>query len=266
MATLFDALLAVARAVEALQESTADSGTASTLTDAKIAARGFKGGYFTGGTLFMIEASGSPIENTTRYISNSTTSGVFTFTPAFTSACPAAGDWYGVMTDLYPKQVIIGKINETLRDYGDATAEDTSMTAAADTYDYNLPSAAARDLRQVWTGTSPTWDMHTRWEVTAGSAGTVLRFLDEPDAGDTIKLIYLAKHSTVKNDTDTVNAEIDVLALDTAARIVRWRLEQPGADEKRLTALLNDLMARGALQKKARPKNYPKRTPIFPSG
>jgi len=262
MASMWDALVGVARAIEAMQEDIAEGGSVITVVDSKLGTKGLPAGAFVGGTVFIDTAVGIVPVHNSRYVSGYTSAGTITAYSNFDlGACGSAGDWYGVTGNFYPRSIMAGKINEALGEMGDVPAEDISLTSTGLT-DYTLPAAARRDLRQVWTGTPPDYELNTRWQT---AKGDTLRFLDEPGAGDTIKLIYMAKHPRVWADADTVQADIDYLAVAAGVKLVRWRLEQPGSDKDRLTQLLNDLMTRQVERKRARPSDTPKRTPIFPS-
>ena len=146
---------------------------------------------------------------------------------------------------------------------------DTSLTTLTDTLEYNLPVAAKRDLRQVWLArqTAAPWEwerqlrVRTEWAAT-GSVG-VLIFPEQPRVGYKIKLVYMAPY--VANSgliSDYVSA--DWLGLAAAEKLARWRLEGPGADERDLTALLNNLTLRVAQGRRRHPLAAAPRFPVLP--
>jgi len=189
---------------------------------------------------------------------------------------PAAGARYGVMTRRYPREVMSAKVNEALVELGDVpTMDTTSLTTATDQLEYNLPVAARRDLRQVWLArqTAAPWEWERQLRVRAepgtglGAVG-VLLFPEQPQlrAGYKLKLVYLAPHPAVENDYDLVSDYVsaDWLGLAAAEKLARWRLEGPGADERDLTALLNNLTLRVAQARRRHPVAAAPRFPVLP--
>ena len=102
------------------------------------------------------------------------------------------------------------------------------------------------------------WEPVLTAYVEHGAANAVgsLIFPYQPRSAYKIKLVYVAPHGFIQADTDKVNDYIsaDWLAVEAAIKCVRFRVQSPGGEDKRLTPLLNDLMNRAAqLRKRHRP-------------
>ena len=274
MTTLFAALVNAARNLEALTEGAATGGSTTTIIDSALAYLGWNDSDFVGGHAYLIKdaagAAAAPEAESRLVTGYSGTSGTLT-TSAF-SAAVAALDWYGVTTNRYPRAQIVSKLNQALQDFGDVpTVDTTSLTTLTDTLEYSLPVACKGDLRQVWLAreTAAPWE----WEpqltpyVEWAAANTVgnLIFRSQPRVGYKIKLVYMAPHPFVSGDTDKISdyVSVDWLALETAARSVRWRLQQPGEDQQAMTALLNDLLNRSDMAKRRNMAQLPQTFPRF---
>lgn len=272
MPILFDAIHAVGRALEAIHENIAEGGTTTTIVDTDLVNLGWGTDDFKGGTALIIRdaagAGAAPEKQSRQVTAYAAGSGTIT-TDAFTVA-PASGDWYGVMTNRYPRGLIVSKVNQTLAEFGDIPTEDiSSLTTASGTREYNLPIAAKKDLRQVWLArnTAAPWN----WEpvmtayVEGANANTVgnLIFPYQPRAPYKLKLVYMAAHPLVTADADYISeyVSLDWLALDAAAKCVRARLESPGANEKRAVSLLNDLLQQAERARNRRPRFAPQPFP-----
>jgi len=275
MTTLFDVLLQTARALEALQEgvTSAASGGNTTLVDSQLVVRGFTDDdFFNGGTLLYQPATAA--NRGSRLVADYTgATGTLTLAAALADT-PAQGARYGVLTRRYPRELLSGKINEALAELGDVPTVDTaSLTTASDQLEYNLPVAARRDLRQVWLArqTAAPWEWERQLRVRAepgtglGAVG-VLLFPEAPRAGYKLKLVYLAPHPLVGADADLISDYVspDWLGLAAAEKLARWRLEGSGADERDLTALLNNLTLRLAQGRRRHPVATAPRFPVLP--
>jgi hypothetical protein len=275
MTTLFDVLLQTARALEALQEgvTSAASGGNTTLVDSQLVVRGFTDDdFFNGGTLLYQPATA--VNRGARLVADYTgATGTLTLAAALADT-PAQGARYGVMTRRYPRELLSGKVNEALAELGDVGTLDISQTTLANQLQYNVPVAAKRDLRQVWLArsTTPTqtggWERQLRVRVEPGPATSVgvLSFPEQPRVGYTIKLVYNAPHAAVAADADAISDYVspDWLGLAAAEKLARWRLEGPGADERDLTALLNNLTLRLAQGRRRHPVATAPRFPVLP--
>jgi len=270
---LFDVLLQTARALEALQEGVTSvaSGTNLVVVDAQLVVRGFADDdWFNGGTLLYQGATAA--NQVSRLVSDyAGTTGTITVAAALPET-PALGARYGVLTRRYPREVMVGKINEALAELGDVPAVDTSLTTASATLEYSLPVATKHDLRQVWLAraTAAPWNwerqlrVRTEWSV-EGALG-VLLWPEQPRVGYKIKLVYRTPHAPLAADATLLSeyVSLDWLGLAAAEKLARWRLEGPGADERDLTALLNNLTLRVAQARRRHPVATAPRFPVLP--
>lgn len=196
-------------------------------------------------------------------------SGTVTFeqTPIFNLA-PGRGDTYGVSTRRYPLYLMFQKLNEAISEIKAYLLDQTDIPVSTIT---NNEIALADNVRifGIWNGhtaISPQdWRNVARYQHVNGK----VRFYDTL-VMDTLRIKYFADVPEVVSETDCLPQQIDAtwLAYETAVKCVRWRLFQPGADEKSLTTQVNDLMARAA---KARanlnlyqPVKTAMKLPVFP--
>jgi len=160
-----------------------------------------------------------------------------------------AGDTYGVMTRRYPRWLLIQKLNEALREIKQYLLDSTDI-AVSSLVQNEVALADSVRVHSVWLGYTQTtpmdWNMVTRYRHANGR----LQFYDYL-FGDTLRIRYYGDTTPVSSETDTLPATLDPmwLAYETAVKVARWRLFQPGADEKAQTTLINDLMARRDRQK-----------------
>jgi hypothetical protein len=277
MTTLFDALVSTARELEALHESKATgTGSAAQIIDARLTNLGWQNDDFIGGTALVILNSDAPAtapQSQSRTISGFTaSSGTITVDSIF-GGTPALDDWYGLITNRYPRGLLVSKINEALREAGDVPTVDVTLTTLTDTLEYSLPVTAKRDLRQVWLARSlaAPWDweqqMTARAEWTAASGVGTLLFPTQPPVGYKIKLVYMGLHAHVGVDSDLINDYVSLDWLGTAAALkcARFRLPQTGGDDKTQTPIINDLMAREIAARKRRRMYAPPNFPILPA-
>jgi hypothetical protein len=272
--TLFEVLVQTARALEALHENSATGGSTTTIVDTKLTILGWNDDDFNGGTAFIIRdagGAGAAPENESRFITDYVASTGTVTVDAF-SAAVAAGDWYGVTLNRYPRGAMVSKINEALRELGDVpTVDTTSLTTLSNTLEYALPVAAKRDLRQVWLARSLTapwkWEQQlgVRQEWAAANTAGNLIFPSQPVVGYKIKLVYMAPHPQVQADTDVISdyVSIDWLALDAARKAARLRLEGSGADDTGLSRLINDLTAQTQMAMRRRMMPIPSAQPVL---
>jgi hypothetical protein len=176
-----------------------------------------------------------------------------------------------VLTRRYPREMLSAKVNEALAELGDVPQVDISLITASNQWEYDLPVPARHDLRQVWLArrlaTPYDWEPQLRVRPsTSASAGTaVLLFPEQPRVGFKIKLVYADLHAAIALDADLVSdyLPVDVLGLAAAEKLARWRLEGPGADERDLTALLNNLTLRLAQGRRRHPAAAAPRFPVL---
>ncbi len=277
--TLFDVLARTARYLEALQEGLSNAlGTTLTLVDTRLDYYGWDTDDFRGGTLFLF--SGADAKKT-RICSAYAVGGTITVDEAASGAI-ASGVSYGIMSKRYPRGLLVSKINQALTDLGDVPIEDTSLTTLSNTKEYALPSSdLAHDLRQGWLARSTVapWDWEPYLNVRLGwgndpAAPPSLIFGAQPPVGYKIKVVAAVPYQSVSNGvTGPITADsttikdmwlgLDGLALQAAAACARFRLDGPGSDAQKQTAMLNDLVARAERAMKRHPKQMPQKFPIF---
>lgn len=134
-----------------------------------------------------------------------------TVDPAF-SAAVASGDTYELLTAR--RADIVAAINAGVRAAGETwlvpTVDTSTVTIAEDDYDYNLPSGLVRLLTvAVRGGTDEAYRFvgGQQWWVSGTPGGPqVLLFdtLNGLEAGDTIRLEYLARPSELSSDSTSL--------------------------------------------------------------
>jgi hypothetical protein len=262
--------------------TSAASGGNTTVVDSQLVVRGFTDDdFFNGGTLLY--QSGTAANRASRRVSDyAGATGTLTLEAAL-AVTPAQGDRYGVMTRRYPREVMVGKLNEALAEIGDIVIDQlsTQVTVAGQLL-YTLPvdvcygTATLRDLselRQVWLHQT---DMNSpgvpQYRVRRLTQAPQILFPEEPLVGYKIRYVGLLRYPvTVAADADVLpqaaishTHSLDPLALATAEKLARWRLEGPGAEERDLTALLNNLTLRLAQARRRHPRQMPAAFPVLP--
>lgn len=204
--TLFDAVLAVARAVGEVEVGTADSnGTTTTLIDSNL---GGDDDDWNGGTLFHIDDE--EFSEITDYASSS---GTVTILDAFTSATQS-GDRYGIMDKEYRLTKLISAVNYVLTDIRVPKVDTSTVEVASGQSEYTLPTDC-HDLRQVhyqWeddTNDNQWVSVNFNVEKTAkGSANTLILPSYGLNAGRKIRLTYVTDHAYLYDDTDEIDEHI----------------------------------------------------------
>lgn len=282
MPTVYEALLHTMRALDAAWEGTVTSGHVNYLADAALvtAAAFPDNDELNGGTVIITHTTDGlaplgEVRVVEDYVAASATIYAYVSTGTAFTAAPGAGDRYAVLTDRWPLAQLLAKLNQWLAEYGDVPTIDTSLTTLSATREYTLPDAAKHDLREVWIAQATSqpydWRRLTSWDViyAAGGADGKLLFPYQPAVGYKLKLVYLAPHPVVTATTDVLSDYLtaDLAGLETALRLVRWRLNQPGDDAEKLTGKLNDLLREVELARRRRRPVLPgitHRLPYFP--
>lgn len=246
MTTAFAVMVQAARYLEALIEGVATSnGTTTTLIDTHLAAQGYVDDDFNNGTIFHKGKAASAVV---------TDFATGTHTLTFEACGLVAGDTnsgaaFGVMTDRYPRALLLGKLNEVLAEINDHVADSANILVSALTDGQEMTLADTVRVLRVWGGNASApyeWRPIYTWRQAQG----VLRFEDKLSV-DMIRYQYLTAMAPVTADSSTISDEFSVswLALETAVKCARWRLFQPGAQDKTLATFINDLMQRAAAAK-----------------
>ncbi len=171
--------------------------------------------------------------------------GTVTFKPGALQVGTSLGDAYGLMTRRYPRWLLLQKLNECLREIADYVSASTTLISTIEN-DQVAVASTARVLR-VLAGNADTADRAWRVITRYSRHGDVLRLLDgAPDDADTIMVETMGSVAWVTSERATISEwySAEWLGLETAARCMRWRLQQPGADAALVTTLLNDLLRR----------------------
>lgn len=246
MTTAFAVMVQAARYLEALIEGTATSnGTTTTLLDTHLAAAGYADDDFNGGTIFHKAKAASAIV---------TDFAAGTHTLTFEACGLVAGDTnsgaaFGVMTDRYPRALLLGKLNEVLAEINDHVTDSANILVSSLTGGQEYTLADTVRVLKVWGGNASApyeWRPIYTWRQAQG----VLRF-EDPLSVDMIRYQALGSPAAVTVDGSTISDEFSLawLALETAVKCARWRLFQPGSQDKTLTTFINDLMQRAAAAK-----------------
>jgi len=183
--------------------------------------------------------------------------GTITFEPSGSGLSTNTDDEYGVMANRYPRWLLFQKLNETLREIRDYRATvDILVADFSSNSEYALAGSVtglttgARILK-VWQGTptdadgNVTWVELPYWSFEHG----ILRINDGLSSrwgGDTVRVEYQVDAPQVRTASQSISELYSLawLSIATAVKCVRWRLFQPGADERLITLQLNDLIAR----------------------
>lgn len=171
--------------------------------------------------------------------------GLVTFESGAIQLGTSIGDEYGVMPRRYPRWLLFQKLNEVLREIKDYVSTSTTLISAM-LNDQISVASTARILR-VMAGNADTTDR--AWQVITRYTrrGEVIRLMDgAPVDADTIAVETLGEPAQVTSESTAISEwySAEWLGLETAARCMRWRLQQPGADAALITTLLNDLLRR----------------------
>jgi hypothetical protein len=282
----YDLVWATAQKLESYIQGRATGGSATTLADTfQLGSGGDDLGYIAtqlqGATLL---ANGG----TSKYIRliSSYDPATATLTLATTISPDAFGEGadYLVLFKTYPVNIVIGKLNEALREYGDVIWEDITQSTVSNqrrySYTFTDSSADQRTVRllEVWLAqnTAEPYDWQRVLGVrrvpprqTADNEYLQIEFPYDPTAGRLIKVVYSfapylippfnyfgSQDSKTPQIAGTLEGPVDAqwIATEAAARCVRWRLNQAGDDSEHLTSLLNDLVNRaGALRQRRNP-------------
>jgi hypothetical protein len=267
---LFDILLGVARGTAMLREGKASGGATTNIVDS--VQRTEADDSFNGGTAFITydaAGAGAAPQSESKLV---TDFGSNTINTEAFSVAVTANDYYGVMNKRYPRWAMIQSVNEALRDFGRiGQVDSTTLDTAGDTREYNLPTAAKNDLRQVWlaqdTGTPKRWLPLREWrtEWTAGGSTGKLIFNEQLPAGYDIKLIYMDDHSEVRDDSDTISEYIppQLLIGASLANVFRWRLMKVGASNSTAVQFYNEAQAELERIRRLFLINHPEKLPLF---
>jgi hypothetical protein len=245
MTTLADAMLAVARTVEPVIESTATGGSATTLVDSKL---GHPNDYFDNGCMFILSgAAAGKSRLITDWVLGSKTFSFATLTQAV-----VAGDRYAATPASCPQYALALAVNNALLKINNLPAvyEDAGLVTVADQQEYSLPAGVHDLLRVEIAGEQSEpyeWRRHMLWRESGGK----LRFDDgqyeDQPAGYRIRLTYRTRHVALAADTDTISDLVhpEWLRWAGAAEYLRRRT-MIDKDNNDLKARLNEALLKEA--------------------
>lgn len=257
MSTPFTVLRQVARVLDALTEGIITTSADPIYTDSALAGLGYRADDFTDGTFFGIDV----VHRITAFSGTA-----FTVTPGGESLADVP---YGAMTRRYPLGQMVQKLNEFLTEIEYPFITDLAGVSGQLAYTLSSPQIG-RTLRQVWIadGADPltaNWTPNVRWWIDQYTPR--IMFDVEPGAGLTIRLIHAATPAAVTASSGTIPDSLDVgwVATETALRLARWRLSQPGDSRGELVEQVNDLAQRAAVLRARMAPIMPARHPRLPA-
>lgn len=227
--------------------------------------------YWNGGTLFITYdagGQGAAPQNQSREITDFTASNdTVTVSTAFTASV-ANGDKFAITKDEYPRHVMLRAINSALQWWGDIVlTDDSSITTAADTLEYSLPSAAVDDLRKVAVATRSSspydYEPFPYWSVDKGTGKLVFRVM--PPSDRKVRLVYLAPHSGVTDDASQISSQVSLPALlhYALAECYWWRIQTVGRDDRKWVDFYNQCLQLADKYKREFPRSTPGKDPSY---
>lgn len=267
----FDAMLALARLVGQTADCVAQAGSgATTLIDAVLLGTtldkvGRTDDEYNGGTAFITYdaagASAAPENETARITDYAATTGTLTLATSDLSAAAATGDHFTITS--IRRDILFRAVNNALMSLGDVPFEDdTSLDTVAGTLAYTIPAAAKHDLREVYIAESTSspyyWKAWNYWHQLYNKSTYDLEFTVMPAASRDIRLVYMAPHGMLENDSDAINNCVPqpLLVWQAAYQYYRDLLNtQEGRDNKTWEALGTEAAQRAEL--------YRSKYPIF---
>lgn len=226
--TVFTAALELSKLLNDTQEGTATGGSTTTLLDTS---RTEPDDHFNGGTIWFI--SGNNANKSAVITDWAIGTGTFTFATQ-TGAC-AASNLYACASKDYPRWLLYQSINKALQSIGDILDRDTSLVTVEDQSDYTLPSGVynVKRVEIALDSDAPyRWQIQRNWREIEGKI--VFDPGHEPLADDyTIRLTYMAPHSAIDDDTDTISDYIhkELLVWAAALHAYEWRMGRVERDE-----------------------------------
>ena len=242
MATLFTLTHRLAEALGVRRGGTATGGTVATLLDT---ARLEPTNLYTGGCLWA--RTGNHANKSFAVISWSKTTK--TFTVATQASVFAAGNLYYCSPWNYPRDILIARINDVLKN---VVLEDVSLVTVANQEDYTLAAGVSHLLRvevASYDAAPYYYVPHFNWEEKPGGK---LRFATDHEpssAGLKLRLYYQPFAITeLDTDDDTIDDTIplDWVVWNAAVEVLRWRAEQEEGKDEFVLGKLNEAIGKAA--------------------
>jgi hypothetical protein len=226
--TLASAVLATARMLTNVLESSATSGSATTLIDGNYPGRSNvvpEDDWYNGGTVHHLSGSRSGSSIVTDWVKSSKT---FTFA---TGTAVVATNRYAAYNADYPRDVLRAKVNSALEGMPSIPQVDATLITVADQEAYTLPSGVY-DVREIAVendGANLIYYVdERRWRERNGKIYFDAGYYPDLKWGDgqTIRLWYYAKHAELTSDSSTISDYIatEWLQLEAAIRALEWRI------------------------------------------
>jgi hypothetical protein len=253
--TLFDLVYHTLNELGALVESIATGGSLTTIVDTLRLQSVFEDDHFNLGTALITRdaagAGAAPEKEFSRISDFVSSTGTITCA-AFTVA-PASGDRYALATRRFDLDMVIGKINNILRELLVETI-DTSLTTAASQLEYSLPTAVLDQSIQVWiqgvstdTDANEWWQCYD-WQIEQAAAGTAkkLIFRTQPAYPYALRIHYWLPHAPLYAASDKLHESVDInrVVLDAALMLLKGREADTANSDPELRAVMARLEAR----------------------
>ncbi len=184
--------------------------------------------------LFSTTDAGAPQGEIKRVASNTST----TYTTSAFSASVGAGDLYAYVSKDFNVYELLPLVNMALKSKCPAIPQtDTSITTALSQREYTLPTAVKAGKIynvQIQTNTGDSddnrWAPIYNWKITytAGGSTALLVLHDQPTKSRTIKIEYMAPHTTVTAFSDEINEALHPALVRSA---LKYQLNQSRNEE-----------------------------------
>lgn len=245
--TLFDALLNLGGALRESYFGAADSGSTTTVVDARF--HGNSDFYHEGTILHITKKDAREI--------TTVSGGTVTFTAAFSTAV-ATGDQYMLIPPTYPKQQMIMAINQALAAMGPVTTYNQAVLVTADTYEYSLAAQAVSNIVRVETtdDTTSPYVFKPNFYWREGNGYLLFKPEHQPTTATApIRIWYNGAHAWLSALTGEINYGVhpDRLRWEALANLYRWRYHKAGKDEEVIAASLNEAISMAAVMQKLHP-------------
>lgn len=235
MTTVAEMLLEIAGCLTGAGYGTATDGSTTTLEDTR---HEEPDDYWNGGTLFFLTG---PLAGKTVVITTwDEPTGTFTF-PAQTSAV-VAGNEYAVVDARYPRQALVGALNNALRELGPFDTKNEALAVIEDQWEYDLP-AGVQGLKRLQFSLETVapfknWSPPDRWWDERG--GKLYLSRHHPwEPGTQMRIWHELPHVRVSADADVITQDVHTrriawLAAWYAARTRLGHSETADSETKRL--------------------------------
>ena len=211
--TLYNIMLATYEELGLLRYGIATGGSSTTLVDS-----GLKGDnkVFKGSCAFLTyDAAGTGVAPEAEFAEvTGYTASSGTLTVSF-SAAPGAADEYALSDPRLGPDKMKGLINRAMQKIGDIPTLDETLSTATGQTEYTIPTVAKGNrLRRVFTSQYSDLDDHL-WREELGwyeAPGAIydLHFTEQPETGNTIRLLYMAKPARLRVKGDTISPYINL--------------------------------------------------------